>query len=116
VVDATTILAGARRIAPLLREQAAEAKAARRLTTSAVEAVRSIGVFRMFRPRACGGPEVDLLAQVEILEVLSAADASAGCCAMIRADSGHHGATLSDTNGREIYSDLDLGRPRPRLN
>jgi alkylation response protein AidB-like acyl-CoA dehydrogenase len=116
VVDATTILAGARRIAPLLREQATEAEAVRRLTTSAVEALRSIGVFRVSMPRAWGGPEVDLLAQVEILEVLSAADASAGWCAMIGADSGYYGAALSDTNGREMYSDLDLGRPRPRLN
>jgi alkylation response protein AidB-like acyl-CoA dehydrogenase len=108
VVDATTILAGARRIAPLLREQAAEAEAARRLTTSVVEALRSIGVFRMSMPRAWGGPEVDLLAQVEILEVLSAADTSAGWCAMIGADSGYYGAALSDANGREVYSDLDF--------
>src|SRR5262245_34309254 len=108
VVDATTILAGARRIAPILREQAGEAEAARRLTRPVVEALRSIGVFRMSMPRAWGGPEVDILAQVEILEVLSAADASAGWCAMIGADSGFFGATLADADGRELYADLDF--------
>ncbi len=41
-------------------------------------------------PRAWGGPEVDLIDQVEILEVLSAADASAGWCAMIGSDSGFY--------------------------
>jgi Acyl-CoA dehydrogenase, N-terminal domain len=108
VVDATTILAGARRIAPLLREQAAEVEAARRLTTPVVEALRSIGVFRMSVPRAWGGPEMDLLARVEILEVLPAADASAGWCAVIGADSGYYGAALADADGRELYSDLDF--------
>jgi alkylation response protein AidB-like acyl-CoA dehydrogenase len=107
VVDGATILGGARRIAPLLREHAAEVEAARRLTTPVVEALRSIGVFRMAMPRAWGGPEVDLLTQMEILEVLSAADASAGWCAMIGSDSGFYGAALSDADARELYPDLD---------
>ncbi len=107
IVDAPAILAGARRIAPLLREQAAEVETARRLTTPVVEALRSIGVFRMSMPRAWGGSEVDLLEQVEILEVLSAADASAGWCAMIGADSGYYGAALSDADARELFPRLD---------
>jgi len=107
VVDASTILAEAHRIAPLLRAQGVQVEAARRLTTPVVEALRSTGVFRMAMPRAWGGPEVDLLAQVKILEVLSAADASAGWCAMIGADSGFYGAALSDADGRELYPELD---------
>jgi alkylation response protein AidB-like acyl-CoA dehydrogenase len=61
----------------------------------------------MSMPRAWGGPEVDILSQVEILEVLSAADTSAGWCAMIGADSGFYAAALSDVDGRELYPRLD---------
>lgn len=107
VVDGATILAGARRIAPLLREHAAEVETARRLTTPVVEALRSIGAFRMSMPRAWGGPEVDLHTQMQILEALSAADASAGWCAMIGSDSGYYSARLSDADARELYPDLD---------
>jgi indole-3-acetate monooxygenase len=106
-VDGTTILAGVHRIVPLLRELAAEVEAARRLTAPVVDALRDTGVFRMSMPRAWGGPEVDLLKQVEILEVLSAADASAGWCAMIGSDSGFYAAALSDADARDLYPELD---------
>ena len=107
-VDSASILAGARRIVPLLREHADEVEAERRLTTPVVDALRDTGVFRMSMPRAWGGPEVDLLEQVEILEVLSAADASAGWCAMIGSDSGFYSAALSDADARELYPKLDF--------
>lgn len=106
-LDGRTILANAHRIAPLLRERASEVEAARRLTSSVVDALRGSGVFRMSMPRAWGGPEVDLLQQVEILEVLSRADASAGWCAMIGSDGGFYSASLDDAAGRELYPDLD---------
>jgi alkylation response protein AidB-like acyl-CoA dehydrogenase len=106
-VDGATILANAHRIAPLLREHAAEVEAARRLTQPVVDALRGSGVFRMSMPRARGGPEVDLLSQLEILEVLSRADASAGWCAMIGSDSGFYSAFLDDAAGRELYPDFD---------
>jgi alkylation response protein AidB-like acyl-CoA dehydrogenase len=101
------ILANAHRIAPLLRERASEVEAARRLTQPVVDALRDSGVFRMPMPRSWGGPEVDLLQQVEILEVLSRADASAGWCAMIGSDGGFYSAFLEDSAGRELYPNLD---------
>jgi alkylation response protein AidB-like acyl-CoA dehydrogenase len=107
LVDGAAILANAHRIAPLLREHAGEVEAARRLTAPVVDALRGSGVFRMSMPRAWGGPEVDLVQQVEILEVLSRADASAGWCAMIGSDSGFYSGFLSDACGRELYPDLD---------
>jgi indole-3-acetate monooxygenase len=44
-------------------------------------------------PRSWGGPEVDMLQQVEILEVLARADASAAWCAMIGSDGGFYSAS-----------------------
>lgn len=107
VSDGAAILANAQRLAPLLREHAAEVEAARRLTPAVVEALRSAGVFRMSMPRAWGGPEVDLLTQVRILETLSRADASAGWCAMIGSDSGYYASFLSETDARSLYPELD---------
>jgi indole-3-acetate monooxygenase len=107
VLDGATILAGARRIVPLLREHAAEVEAARRLTAPVVDALRDVGVFRMSMPTAWGGPELDILTQVEIVEVLSAADASAGWCAMINSDSGFFVTALSEADAREIFPTLD---------
>jgi alkylation response protein AidB-like acyl-CoA dehydrogenase len=106
-LDGATILTNARRLDPLLREHAAEVEAARRLTSPVVDALRDSGVFRMSVPRTRGGPEVDLLTQVEILEVLSRADASAGWCAMIGSDSGYYGAFLDDADAEALYPDLD---------
>lgn len=106
-LDGAAILANAHRLVPLLREHAGEVEAARRLTPPVVDALRASGVFRMAMPQAWGGPEVDLLTQLEILETLSRADASAGWCAMIGSDSGFYGAFLDDADGRELYPDLD---------
>ena len=107
-LDGAAILANAERVGPLLREHAAEVEAARRLTPPVVDALRATGVFRMTVPRALGGPEVDLLTQVRILEMLSRADASAGWCAMIGSDSGYCRAFLAEADARNLYPELDL--------
>jgi alkylation response protein AidB-like acyl-CoA dehydrogenase len=105
--DGAAILENARRIGPLLREHAAEVEGARRLTPPVVTALRDSGVFRMSVPHARGGPEVDLLTQLEILEELSRADASAGWCAMIGSDSGFYQAFLDEGEAKELYPELD---------
>ena len=106
-LDGATILANADRIGPLLREHAAEVEAARRLTEPVIDALRSTGVFRMAMPATWGGPEVDICRQIEIVETLSRADASAGWCAQIGADSGYYSANIDDSAARSLYPDLD---------
>jgi alkylation response protein AidB-like acyl-CoA dehydrogenase len=59
-------------------------------------------------PRIWGGPEVDPLTQIRIVEELSAADPSVGWCAMIGSDGGYFTAFLEDGVGRALYPDLDL--------
>ena len=102
------ILANAVAVAPRLREQAAENERLRRLSSETVDALRRAGAFRMPMPGAWGGPEVDILTQTEIIETLSAADGSAGWCAMIGSDSGFYSAFLDDDVGRALYPDLDM--------
>jgi alkylation response protein AidB-like acyl-CoA dehydrogenase len=107
VPDGRTILANARAVAPVLRDEADECERERRLTARAVEALRSTGVFRMSMPRAWGGPEVDVLTQIDVIEELSRADGSAGWCAMIGSDGGFFAAALDDDVSRRLYPDLD---------
>jgi alkylation response protein AidB-like acyl-CoA dehydrogenase len=72
-LDGAAILANARSVGPVLREEADEGERRRRLTPRAVDTLRSAGAFRMARPRAWGGPEVDPLTQVEVFETLAQA-------------------------------------------
>jgi alkylation response protein AidB-like acyl-CoA dehydrogenase len=106
-VDGQTILANARGIAPVLREEANENERCRQLTPRAVSALRSTGVFRMPMPRAWGGPEVDICTQAEIIEELSAADGSAGWCAMVGSDAGFYTAAIDDEAAHDLYPHLD---------
>jgi alkylation response protein AidB-like acyl-CoA dehydrogenase len=106
-VKGSEILANAIALEPLLREEAPESERLRRLSPKAAAALRSAGVFRMPMPAAWGGPEVDIVAQTEIVETLSRADGSAGWCAMIGSDGGFYSAFLDDDTGRALYPDLD---------
>jgi alkylation response protein AidB-like acyl-CoA dehydrogenase len=106
-LDAPAILRNVRALAGVLREEADENERLRRLTPLAVDALRSTGVFRMPMPRAWGGPEVDPLTQLEIIEELSRADGSTGWCAMIGSDGGYYSAALTDEAGRALYPQLD---------
>jgi alkylation response protein AidB-like acyl-CoA dehydrogenase len=106
-LSGAAIRANVDRALPTLAERADAVEAGGRLTGQAVDLLRSTGVFRMAMPAAWGGPEVGLLEQVEILEALARADASAGWCAMIGSDSGYYAALLNEADARELYVGLD---------
>jgi alkylation response protein AidB-like acyl-CoA dehydrogenase len=102
------ILAGARALLPRIRAAAEEIERGRRLPLPLVQAMKDAGIFRMPMPRIWGGPELDPLTQVRVVEELSYADPSVGWCAMIGADGGYFSAFLEDAVGRALYPDLDL--------
>jgi alkylation response protein AidB-like acyl-CoA dehydrogenase len=77
------LLADIGELAPAIRARAAEIENGRRIPLDLVEALRSIGVFRMFVPRSHGGLEVDLPTGIEIIEALGRIDGSVGWTAMI---------------------------------
>ena len=104
----TRTLDAVRELAPKIRAAAAEIEQERRLPLHIVERIQRAGVFRMAMPRAWGGPELDLLSQIRVIEALSSADASAGWCAMIGADAGYLTAYIDQTVAREMYADIDL--------
>ena len=106
-VQSLDILAAARALAPRIRAEAAEIELQRCLSPGLVEALKQGGVYRMPIPRSWGGPELDPLTQIEVIEALSAADGSTGWCVMIGSDGGYWTAFLEDAVGRQLYTDLD---------
>jgi alkylation response protein AidB-like acyl-CoA dehydrogenase len=107
LLDSAQIVENARKLAPKVAARAEEIARLRRLPADLVADLKSAGVFRMPMPAAWGGPEMSPRAQNEVVEVLSAADASVGWCVMIGSDAGFYSAFLEDGAARALYPDLD---------
>jgi alkylation response protein AidB-like acyl-CoA dehydrogenase len=105
--SATRALEAARELGPKIRAAADEIEQGRRLPLHLVREMQRAGVFRMAMPRAWGGPELDFLTQLRVIEALSIADASAGWCTMIGVDGGYMTAYIDQAVAREMYRDLD---------
>ena len=91
----------------MVEDTAEEIESGRRLPLRIVEAMKRAGVFRMPMPREWGGPEIDPLTQIEVIEELSFQNGSVGWCAMIGSDGGYFSALLDQDVAREMYRDLD---------
>jgi indole-3-acetate monooxygenase len=100
-------LDAARELAPKIRAAADKIEQGRRLPLHLVDEMQRAGVFRMAMPQAWGGPELDFLSQMRVIEALSIADASAGWCAMIGIDGGYMTAYIDQTVARGMYADID---------
>ncbi len=101
---AEEILRAVRDLAPVIAARASEIEARRSLPTDLVEELKAIGLFRMLVPRSHGGDEVGLLASMEILETLAAADGSTGWTTMIGAESPQLLAMLPRETYDAVYA------------
>jgi indole-3-acetate monooxygenase len=93
------IMAEVRKLAPDIVSCASEIEALRHIPSDLVEALRAIGVFRMFVPRSHGGLELDLPSALEIIRALARLDGSVGWNAMI----GSGGGLFAPLLPRETY-------------
>ncbi|MFD3496973.1 acyl-CoA dehydrogenase family protein [Streptomyces sp. NPDC058676] len=107
---ADAIIARAREIQPVLRENAARIEENRRLPEDIVELLRSAGVFRATMPKAWGGPELTSVEQIRLLETIAQGDVSAAWCSMIGMDSGIYSGFLDQETARKLYSSLDTAQ------
>ena len=107
-MSVSDIYANARALAGYLREKSAEIDAARRLPPEVAARLRDAGMFRLMMPMEWGGPEMSPTQQVEVIEELARANASAAWCVMIGCDSGFFAGYLDDAVAREIYPRLDM--------
>ncbi len=108
IMSAADIYANAKALSVYLREKAAEIDEARRLPKDVAARLRDAGMFRLMMPKEWGGPEMCPAEQVEIIEELAKANASAAWCVMIGCDSGFFAGFLEDQNAREVYPRLDM--------
>lgn len=97
------LLANIRELAPGITSRAAEIEAGRRMPLDLVEALRSIGVFRMFVPQSHGGLELGLPAALEIIGALSRIDGSVGWTAMIGGGCAMFASLLPRNTYEEVY-------------
>lgn len=107
-LNADEIFHNAHEISPWMRQRSEAIEAARKLPADVVQRLREAGVFRMNMPRQWGGPEMTPMQQIEVIEVLSRAQAAVGWCTMIGCDSGIYSAYLDEPVAREMYPRLDM--------
>ena len=93
--------------AEALRGASARIEAARNLPPEVVETLVRDGFTRLCVPRSLGGPELHPAALAQVLETLSAGDASAGWCAMIASTSSVLAAWLEPAVARLVYGPAD---------
>ena len=96
-------LEAARKVAPLIREHAGEIEKLRELPRPVFEAIADAGLFHICVPKALGGTEVDFPLQIQIAEVLGAADASTAWAVDQGATFASFSAYMQPDTAREIW-------------
>lgn len=102
------ILAAATVLGPKLTAAIDECNELGCLPKPLMEDLRAAGVFRIGFPDYLGGPQMRLADQTRLIEILSAANPSAGWSVMILADSGYFAGMLEPELAREIWPRLDM--------
>jgi alkylation response protein AidB-like acyl-CoA dehydrogenase len=102
-----SLLESVKEIAPIIRENAAASERERRLSDQSVEAMKRAGFFRMTKPRAYGGMEVDALTAIQVYEEVSRVDASAGWNLFLTSSAIVFGNWMPDECVAELLADPD---------
>jgi alkylation response protein AidB-like acyl-CoA dehydrogenase len=100
---AERLLADIRELATGISSRAAEIEAGRRMPPDLVEALKSIGIFRMLVPQSHGGLELDMPAALEIFGALSRIDGSVGWTAMIGGGCDMFASLLPRETYEQVY-------------
>lgn len=105
-LPATTCpLESARKLAPLIRENANAIETSREFPRPVFEGLADAGLFLTCVPKALGGLEVDFPLQVQIAETLGKADASTAWAVNQGATFGSFAAYMQPDAAREIWTD-----------
>lgn len=98
-----SILDAVRRIEPVIRENAAAAERDRRLSAPAAAAMREAGLYRLWRPKALGGLEVDPVTAFRVIEELGRIDSAASWNLQVSIAHDMFGPWFGDAAAREIF-------------
>jgi alkylation response protein AidB-like acyl-CoA dehydrogenase len=98
------LVAAARELQPLLRENGATCEDAGQLTDAVVDALHDNGLFGIWVPEQLGGAELDPVSSLEVIQSLAAVDASAAWVVMAAAlATGTGGGYLGDEAVAEMF-------------
>jgi len=97
------LLAAVRKIEPIIRQNAAAAERDRRLSPAAAAAMREAGLYRLWRPKALGGLEVDPMSAFRVIEELGRVDSAASWNLQVSIAHDLFGPWFSDDAAREIF-------------
>jgi alkylation response protein AidB-like acyl-CoA dehydrogenase len=92
---------------PVISDRAGEIEQERRVPPDLVEELAESGSFRMSVPHRYGGAELDLMAQMRVLERLGTADGSTGWTVMV----GGLAPLLAIKLAQPVFEDLYAGGP-----
>jgi alkylation response protein AidB-like acyl-CoA dehydrogenase len=96
-------LDSARKLAPLVRENAVEIEAKRELPRPLFEALADAGLFHLAVPKAIGGIEIDFPTYVRVIEEIGRADASTAWCVNQGAIFASYSARMPAEIARKIW-------------
>jgi indole-3-acetate monooxygenase len=97
------LLEGARALGPEILAERAEIDRERRLPLMLVERLRAASLFRLWLPRALGGPELHPVEFLAVIETLAEADGSVAWCATNAGVLSLVAGSMSEPAAREIY-------------
>lgn len=96
-----------RQIEPVIRTHAADAERERRLPDAVADAMRACGLYRMWRPRAFGGLELDPMTAFQVIEEVSRIDSAAGWVLQLSSAIDAIGPWFADEGAKEIFGQPD---------
>jgi indole-3-acetate monooxygenase len=114
--SATEIFAAVSALESQIREAAPTIEAERRLPPMLAQELMRAGIFRMGVPRAYGGPELDPMSQVRIVEELARIEGSVGWLSMISSAGSFIGAFVEPAAAQRIFGGFEsvvAGQVRP---
>jgi alkylation response protein AidB-like acyl-CoA dehydrogenase len=97
------LLERARSLGPRIRTFSDEAESLRRLPPDLVTVLAEAGLFKLGLPEEYGGPEVDPVTFIEIVDEVSRHDSAAGWCVMIASTTAPMAAYLPAVDAEAIY-------------
>ena len=103
--DAEAFVRAARALAPAIRELRADIERDRSLSAPLVKRMAETGFFSLWLARALGGPELNTVDYLRVIEELSRADGAVGWCTMVSAGYSRLSGYLDDGVAREIFGD-----------
>ena len=110
------ILAGVRALEPDIRQAAEAIDRERHLPDALAHSLMEAGIFRMGVPHVYGGPELDPMGQVRVVEELSRLEGSVGWLSMISSAGSFLAAFLEPPVAAKLFAAVDsvvAGNLRP---